>query len=250
MEIFAALLMTVGSLSVFNSSLVALMSPSGSDRVTSRRQYALGFCLNLVGAAANNLQTQNDLDVGHQTGVLVSFQNVICCAAFSMSGLLMLPKLSEIEENSFLQSSLTIFVTLGSTLMVMSAVIHYFHTLALAWAHVRTFVRTSEEEKLICGDIASDERDAAKHGYFRRLRDAIRARGRSLIWGEGKQGETHAGKKHLRFQVDEATDNDPEFASRDGYDASSFSSVDTISESSSCSGSEEGQPDGRRPTSE
>lgn len=242
MHMFAAVMMTLASLSLFNSSLIALIEPGTSQSVTSKRQYALAFCLYLVGAAGNNFVSESVFPLARYTRALLSFQNVICSASFGVSGFLMLPSLSRAQENTPHTTVVTVSVTLGSLLAVLSAAMQYFYMSSVARVHVEIFERKLHEEELQKTFQVKQEQSESRRGYLCRLRDAIKTKGKSLMWrqvnhvGNGQEVDGHG---QLRTGSVRETDINPSLRNPDGYDDSSFNSGHTLSDSSSWSEADE-----------
>lgn len=188
MHMFAAVTMTLGSLSLFNASVIALVHTASADMENCRRQYALAFGLHLIGAAGNNIATDKAMQEVNATRVLLSFQNVITSAAYGISAILLLPSMQFAQDNVVHQLALTVSTTVGGTMAVLSAVMQYFHTLAYSHTQLDYFIRTQsmmmQHNSGMSASIPTDDR-----GYVRRLTDVIRTRGKSLLWSEAVQVE-------------------------------------------------------------
>lgn len=145
MQMGAAIALTVGSLSLLNASVIALLAGRGGETELCRRQFAAAFGMMVVGAAANAVGGGQDEPVGETVAnmrMVVGFQNVVASAALCVGGVLMLPSMKPAETGLELQTSLIIISSLvGSIFTVLSSIMNYFHTVALLWAQEEAFER-------------------------------------------------------------------------------------------------------------
>ncbi|CDF39126.1 unnamed protein product [Chondrus crispus] len=240
MHMFAAVMMALGSLSLFNSCLIALSAPQEKENVLSKRQHAMAFCFFLVGSAGNNLAIEKAPRVTQFTRGMLTFQNVLCSASFGISALLMLPCFKLVQGAVFHQNALTASTALGSFFAVLSAMMHYFHTIALAWAHIEVFERKNYEEEVREQALVSREQEP-KPGYIRRFRDAFTS-GKSIFGRQGNQQSPAVDKREkgpLGHVDVSSSDLDDDILGHDDYDGSSLSLTGSLSESSRWSGSEQ-----------
>lgn len=174
-HMFSAVTMAVGSLSLLNASIIAMLTNGDSAIESCRRQLSLGFALHFVGAAGNNLAINCSLHYAQNTRVLLTFQHVIGSAALFLTSLLMLPSLDYSTENVVHKTIVTVSASLGAILAVFSAVMFYFHSVAYSWLQREFFDRKLYEGRLTEEAViqARKQSELEKRGYLRRLRDAI-----------------------------------------------------------------------------
>lgn len=143
MQMGAAIALTIGSLSLLNASVIALINGKSTESELCHRQFAAAFGMMVIGAAANSASSvniDNGMDTVSNTRMVVSFQHVVASAAFCVGSVLMLPSMKPSQDGINLQSTIVLVSSLvGSVFIVLSAVINYFHTMAMLWYHEDLF---------------------------------------------------------------------------------------------------------------
>lgn len=185
MQVGSALAMTLGSVSLLNASIIALLHGPATTTELCRRQYALSFAMFLIGSAANNLPMGGFNNELNGTRVLVTFQNIVISATFCVAGILMLPSIGAQDQESDFHNALVVQLsTIGSIVAVISSLMNYFHTLAFIWRQEEFFIRVTHKSAVMLHEEMLEE-DRQLHqpkSMYERVRDAWRSKGMSFIW--------------------------------------------------------------------
>lgn len=144
MQMIAAIPLVVGSLSLMNASVIAIMAGKGQESELCRRQFAAAFGMMMIGTAANAAAGINDSSVESVSNMrmIVSFQHVVASAAFCVNGVLTLPSMKPSEDGIAFQTSLTFASSLvGGVFTVLSSIMNFFYSTALLWWQEDVFER-------------------------------------------------------------------------------------------------------------
>ncbi|CAN8074259.1 unnamed protein product [Agarophyton chilense] len=136
MQMLGAFALTLGSVSLLNASIIALIRDNPVSYVVSRRQYAASFALFLVGSGANSVLSGDKAQSLESFRVLICFQNLLAAATLCTASVLLLPEIGVEEKmNHFQTSLLTALSCIGSVMLVMSSLVNYFHAVGYCSLH-------------------------------------------------------------------------------------------------------------------
>lgn len=153
MQLLSAFALTLGSVSLLNASIIGIARDSDGSFNICRRQFAASFALFLIGSGANNIPVNKKAQSLECTRILVGFQNLLASATLSVASVLMLPGIGGEKMTSSFQLSLTSTLSgIGSILLIMSAIVNYFYTVAYCTRHCEylesfSFALTQERAK-------------------------------------------------------------------------------------------------------
>ncbi|KAI0564620.1 hypothetical protein FGB62_25g163 [Gracilaria domingensis] len=225
MQMFGAFALTLGSVSLLNASIITLVRDSSVSHDVCQQQYAASFALFLIGSGANGVLSSGMPPSLESYRILVSFQNLLAAATLCTASVLLLPDIGVEDSMSHFQKSLlNILSSFGCMMLVMSSLVHYFHTQGYCTLHHEGYNLLVEERKSQFG------RKSKRMAAWETVKGLFWSR-KSAWW---KQRKLNRGRARYvgSTGIDRSVDEENQAVDDDDSEASN-SSASSTSESSS-----------------
>lgn len=187
-DTFSSLAMTVGSLMMFNSALIATIK--SADDGACRWQFLGSFGAYVTGYASNTLSLHEEVHEVLETRNVVVFQMSVASTLNLVSALLDAPGLV-CDQSSDLQATVRAWLhAIGGTLAMVAALVNHFHTLAFM---MNEEVLYGERQYRVYLDykakLAEEDAARASKSIFQRVWESVLSR-LETDFGRGHQDES------------------------------------------------------------